>query len=154
VTSFLLSEATGWVIAVLVPMTIAIPYAVRGRRLAPEGWGIGYLQRMVPHYWIGYTIAGASVVHVGFAMAGPLPAGGAYQAGLWIATGGALLVFGQVLLGVRLRERRGPGRLRLRRAHFAVMAGLVSAGALHLLLNGAVLQSLLSALPLGGLRPG
>jgi hypothetical protein len=140
------AEATGWVIAALVLMTIAIPYAVRGRRLAPEGWGVGYLRRLAPHYWIGYTIAGVSVVHAGLAMSGPVPPGSSYQTGIWIGTGGMLLSFGQVMLGRRLRTLRGRGRLRLRRVHFLVMGGLLTTGALHLWLNGAVVQSLLPRL--------
>jgi hypothetical protein len=122
VTSFVLSEASGWLIVVLAAITVPLPYLVRGRRLAPQGWGLGYLQRLGPHYWIGYTIAGLTVLHATFAMSGPIRGGGAYLTGLWIATAGLLLAFGQVGLGMRLRELRGTGRLRLRRWHLGMMA--------------------------------
>jgi len=58
---------------VLALFTITTPYLVRGRRLAPEGWDVGYLQRLIPHYWIGYTIAGLSALHATFAMSGSMP---------------------------------------------------------------------------------
>jgi hypothetical protein len=142
VTSIVLSEATGWLIAVLATFTVALPYLVRGRRLAPHGWGPGYLQRLRPHYWIGYTIAGLSLLHATFAMSGPMPGGSAYLTGIWIATGGMLLAFGQVGLGLRLRELRGAGRLRLHLWHFGAMAGLVVVGALHLWLNGPLVHAI------------
>jgi hypothetical protein len=146
-TSFLLSEASGWLIVVLALFTIAIPYLVRGRRLAPEGWGVGYLQRLAPHYWIGYTIAGLSALHATFAMSAPIPNGSGFQIGLWFAAGAMLLAFGQVSLGIRLRSLRGTGRLRLRRWHFAGMAGLAVVGGLHVWLNGALVHAF-SGLPL------
>jgi hypothetical protein len=145
-TSFLLSEASGWLIVALTVITISLPYLVRGRRLAPEGWGLGYLQRLTPHYWIGYTIAGLSVLHATFAMSGPMPDGDAYRTGLWIAAGGLLLAFGQVSLGLRLRSLRGIERLRFRRRHFVTMAALAVVGALHVWLNGALVHAI-SGLP-------
>ena len=140
-TSFLLSEASGWLIVVLAGITVTLPYLVRGRRLAPEGWGVGYLQRLTPHYWIGYTIAGLSVLHATLAMSGPILGGNAYLTGIWIGTAGMLLGFGQVSLGVRLRSLRGEGRLRLRRWHFAAMAALAIVGGLHVWLNGALVHA-------------
>ncbi len=141
-TSFVLSEVSGWLIAVLAVITVSLPYLLRGRRLAPQGWGVGYIQRLIPHYWIGYTIAGLSLLHAGFAMSGPIAPAAGYQLGIWIATGGMLLSFGQVSLGLQLRKLRGEKRLQLRRVHFAVMAGLFAVGALHLALNGALVQGL------------
>lgn len=141
-TSFLVSEASGWLIVVLTAATITLPYIVRGRRLAPEGWGLGYLQRLIPHYWVGYTIAGVSALHATFAMSGPLQVGSTYATGLWIAAGAMLLVFGQVSLGVRLRNLRGQGRLRLRRWHFVGMVAMAATGALHLWLNGPLVHAI------------
>jgi hypothetical protein len=145
VTSFVISEASGWLIAALAAVTVFLPYMLRGRRFAPQGWGVGYLQRLTPHYWIGYSIAGLSLLHASFAMAGPMPAGSPFQVGLWVGAGGMLLAFGQVLFGLRLRELRGTGRLRLRRCHFAIMAALALVGALHVLLNGALVRALTGA---------
>ncbi len=102
---------------------------------------MSYLQRLTPHYWVGYTIAGLSLLHAGFAMSAPMPPQGSFGTGIWIATGGMLLVFGQVTLGLRLRELRGSGRLRLRRWHVAVVIGLAAIGALHLWLNGPLVQA-------------
>ena len=139
---FVLSEASGWLIAVLAVITIVLPYLLRGRRLAPEGWSLGYLQRMTPHYWIGYTIAGLSLLHASFAMSAPMPSGGTAVTGIWVGTGGMLLIFGQLMLGMRLRELRGTGRLQLRRWHFATVIALALVGALHVGLNGPVVQSI------------
>ena len=85
-TSFVLSEVSGWLIAVLAVITVSLPYLLRGRRLAPQGCGFGYLQRLTPHYWIGYTIAGLSSPHAEFAMSGAISAAAGYQIGVWIAT--------------------------------------------------------------------
>jgi hypothetical protein len=136
-----LSEASGWLIAALAAITVPLPYLVRGRRLAPRGWGRGFLQRLRPHYWIGYTIAGLSLLHATFAMAGPMRGGGPYQTGIWIATAGMLLAFGQVGLGRRLRDLRGAGRHRMRRWHFGLMAALAVVGAMHVWLNGALIHA-------------
>ena len=138
----ILGEASGWLIVVLAAATIPLPYLLRGRLLAPAGWGgIGYLERLRPHYWIGYTIAGLGVIHAGLAMSAPLFFGSAgFNAGLWIGTGAMLLAIGQASVGHRMRALRGQERLRLRRLHFRLMMLLVGLGALHIVLNGAVIR--------------
>jgi hypothetical protein len=110
VTAFVLGEASGWLIAALLAVNVALPYLMRGRRLAPAGWSLPYLERMRPHYWIGITIAGLGLVHAGFAMSGPLSRGPSYGAGLWIATGAMFVAAGQAMIGMRLRSLRGPER--------------------------------------------
>jgi hypothetical protein len=139
-----LGELSGWVVAAMVALTIPLPYVLRGRLLAPAGWGgISYMVRLRPHYGIGYTIAGLGVLHAGLAMSSPLPFGsGGYATGLWVATGAILLVIGQATVGHRLRSLRGEERLRLRRTHFRLMVLLVAGGLVHVLLNGAVFRSI------------
>jgi hypothetical protein len=132
-----LAASSGWVVAALTGVTITIPYLLR-RRLT---WAGTYLERLRPHYWIGFTIAGLSLVHAGLAMSsGPTPGGVAWTVGIWIATGALLLVFGQLSLGLGLRRPAGPDRKRRRRLHFLTMALLAGAGAGHVLLNWPALR--------------
>src|SRR5215467_8055517 len=114
--TFALAESSGWVIAALTGAGIALPYVLR----RPRAPAAVYLERLRPHYWIGFTLAGLSLLHAGLAMSsGPTPGGTDWTVGIWIATGALLLVFGQVSLGLGLR---GPSlgtreRLRRRRLH-------------------------------------
>lgn len=142
-TLVVLGETTGWLILALMAVTVSLPYLLRGRLLAPGGWTIPYVQRMQPHYWIGFTIAGLGLVHAGFAMSAPLSLTSTSFAGLWIATGGMFLAAGQALIGMQLRVLRGRARLRLRKVHFGVMSTLVVIGLLHIVLNGVVVRGLL-----------
>lgn len=135
-----IGAATGWVVAVLTAVNISLPYLLRGRLLAANGWNVPYLERMRPHYWIGLTVAGLTLLHAGVAMSAPMRGGGLYVTGLWIATGGLFLLLGQVSVGMRMRTLRGVERLRLRRTHFRFMVGLVVAGLLHIVLNAGFAQ--------------
>jgi hypothetical protein len=139
--TYALAEFTGWAIAALTCVTVALPYLLRRRaRPAPT-----YLARLRPHYWIGFTLAGLSLLHAGLAMSsGPTPGGGDWAAGIWVATGALLLVLGQVSIGVGLRKARGAERRRRRRLHFLTMTLLVTAGLVHVVLNGPVARSLLA----------
>ena len=137
---YLLTEASGWVIAALTAVTVVLPFVLR-RRLR---WVGSYLERMQPHYWIGFTIAGLSLLHAGLAMSsGPIPSSVNWSVGIWIATGGMLLVFPQVSMGMGLRKPGGPDRKRRRLLHLGTMVVLVVAGAGHLLLNGPLVRGLL-----------
>ena len=136
----LLVESSGWVIAVLTAVTVVLPFVLR-RRLR---WVGSYLERLQPHYWIGFTIAGLSMIHAGLAMSsGPIPDSVNWSVGIWIATGGMLLVFPQVSMGMGLRKPGGPDRKRRRLLHLGTMVVLVVAGAGHLLLNGPLVRGLL-----------
>lgn len=137
----LIAAASGWVVAALTVVNVSLPYLLRGRLLAANGWSLPYLERMRPHYWIGVTVAGLTLLHAGLAMSAPLRTEAPYTAGLWIATGGLLLVIGQASVGMRLRTLRGAERLRLRRTHFRLMVGLVIVGLIHIALNGSFLRS-------------
>jgi hypothetical protein len=135
-----LTESSGWVIAALTVLTITLPYVLK-RRLR---WAGSYLERMQPHYWIGFTIAGLSLIHAGLAMSsGPIPSSVSWSVGIWVATGAMLLVFPQVSLGMGLRQPASPERKRRRRLHLLTMALLVCAGIAHVLLNGPAVRGLL-----------
>lgn len=135
-----LAASSGWAVAALTGVTITLPYLLR-RRLR---WTGPYLERLRPHYWIGFTIAGLSLVHAGLAMSsGPIPGGVDWTVGIWVATGATLLVFGQVSLGLGLRRPGGPDRKGRRRLHFLTMTLLVAGGAAHAALNAPLLRGLL-----------
>lgn len=134
--TYALAELTGWAIAVLTGVTVAIPYLLRRRP--------AFFERLRAHYWIGFTLAGLSLVHAGLAVSStPTPGGGDWSAGIWVAVGAMFLVFGQVSIGLGLRTLRGAERRRRRRIHFATMTVLVAAGLTHVVLNGPLARSLL-----------
>lgn len=137
-----LGAVSGWVVAGLTLLNLSLPFLLRGRLLATNGWSIPYLERMRPHYWIGVTVAGLTLLHAGLAMSAPMRTETPYVAGLWIATGGLLLVLGQAWVGMRLITLRGAERLRLRRTHFRIMVGLVIAGVVHIALNSSLSQGI------------
>jgi hypothetical protein len=130
--------------AALTCVTVWAPYLVRRRIPAPAA----YLERLRPHCWIGFTLAGLSLLHAGLAMSsGPTPGGAGWAVGIWVATGALLLVFGQVSLGVGLARPRGLSaseRRRRRRLHLTTMVLLVAAGAAHIALNGPLAQAVLA----------
>lgn len=137
-----LAASSGWAIAALTCATVALPYLLRRRATSVDAW---YLQRLRPHYWIGFTIAGLTLIHAGLAMsAGPTPGGAGWAVGIWVATGAMLLVFGQLSLGLGLRQAACPERRRRRRLHFLTMTLLVAAGLVHIVLNGPLTHQLLA----------
>src|SRR5215468_7147994 len=141
--TYVLAESSGWVIAALTGVTVALPYLVRRRAAAGNG---SYLDRLRPHYWIGFTLAGLSLVHAGLSMsAAPVPGGADWAVGIWVATGAVLLVFGQLSIGLGLRRPGvGPDRRRRLRLHFVTMTLLVAAGLAHVVLNGPLVRGLLN----------
>lgn len=142
-TALISGEISGWLIVGLVAVNVSLPYLLRGRRLAPQGWTLPYLERMRPHYWIGLTVAGLGLVHAGLAMSAPIRIDSVSLAGVWVGTGGMILAGAQVMVGMQLRSLRGQARTRLRRTHFRLMAALVLLGFVHLVLNGAVARTIL-----------
>lgn len=133
----LLTALSGWAIAVLVACTVVLPTLARGK-LAFVGFR--WTRRVVwlgAHYQVGFAIAGATLLHAFLAMSvGRLPTAALAGAGIWIASGGLLLVLVQVAVGGRLRAHGGRSYL-LRRAHLLIAATLVAAGVVHVLLNGS-----------------
>jgi hypothetical protein len=142
-TTLALAESSGWLIALLTGVTVALPYLLRRGRTPAA-----YLVRLRPHHWIGFTLAGLSLLHAGLAMsAGASPGGADWAVGIWVATGALLLVFGQVSLGLGLRGTPGLSgieRRRRRRLHLLTMLLLVAGGLTHVVLNGPLVRSLLS----------
>ena len=141
------TSASGWILVVLAATTIALPFLLRRTALSValglvDARGAPYLRRMRPHYWLGYLITGITLAHAVVPMGAGF-AGRVNALGLYLATGALFLLFGQVLLGMSLRQPDVSGRRGIRRWHFWVMVGIVTLGIGHIALNSPTLQVLL-----------
>jgi hypothetical protein len=127
---------------VLLVVLIAYPFLLRNGCLGPVQ---PFFKRMRFHYWLGYTIAGALVIHLMVPMSAGL-AGQVDPLGLDLATVAMFLVFGQVMLGRRLSWPQLSTRRLLRRWHFWVMIGIVLFVLGHIALNSPAILTLASKL--------
>jgi hypothetical protein len=130
---------SGWVLVMLLPVTIALPFLARRARRGLTGPPLR--QRLHPHYWLGYVIAAIVVVHAGVSTG----TGAALRAdapGVYLATGALLLVFVQLFLGLLLREPSLRRRTVVRRRHVWVMAGIVALALGHIVLNSTLVHRL------------
>jgi hypothetical protein len=116
--------------AALCVAVIGLPYLLRRgplrRHQAP------YRQRLRPHFWIAYFVAGLTIVHVGTAMRAMVRAN---IAGVWCATGALLLLVFEIVAGLALRESGWKERGGLQRIHFWTAIGFTGSLAMHLRLN-------------------
>jgi hypothetical protein len=116
--------------AALCVAVIGLPYLLRRgplrRHQAP------YRQRLRPHFWIAYFVAGLTIVHVGTAMRAMVRAN---IAGVWCATGALLLLVFEIVAGLALRESGWKERGGLQRIHFWTAIGFTGSLAMHLWLN-------------------
>jgi hypothetical protein len=139
----LFTRSSGWVLVVLLATTITLPYLLRGAVPASKGRPApDFLQRLRPHFWLGYAILGLVFAHAWVAMSAG-GAGRADLAGLFLATGALVLVVVQVAVGLNLRDLHRPGRRKLRRAHFWVMVGIATLAIGHIALDSGSLRAFL-----------
>lgn len=137
----LLTSISGWLSAILVGATTALPYVFRRKALNQQIRSLGpFLLRMKPHYWIGYVIVGLSTLHASLAM-NKQTMSGTNMFGLLLATGALFLMFWQLIIGLSLRQPT-EGRRTQRRWHFTVMLGIVSLGIGHIALNSVLARVL------------
>ena len=131
------SSASGWAAVPLVGLEILLPYLLR--RTALSTWlGLAaytrsYLERMWPHYWIGYLVLTLGTVHGWIAMS-TVRMAGMNLTGAWFATAAWFLMLTQVALGLYL-QLPGPKRTSLRAWHYWVMITVVVCLGLHIWLN-------------------
>jgi hypothetical protein len=136
----ILIGVSGWLVVLLLPITITLPLRLRPvDRLAAGQRPIQ--ERLRPHYWLGYAIATLVLIHA-TAATGTGVALRAEMTGMYLATGGLLLVCVQVFLGLLLRERSLRRRAVVRRRHVRVMLGIIVLALGHIALNSATLHTL------------
>lgn len=128
---------SGWIATLLLPLVIALPYALRraGSAIGSAPFG----SRWRRHFWAGYTIAALVLLHAAYATATGL-ALRAGTLGIYLASGALLLVGAQVFVGLLLREPSLRRRAALRRRHFWIMAAIVILVCAHIALNSALLR--------------
>ncbi|MDQ2715278.1 MAG: hypothetical protein M3Z08_10255, partial [Chloroflexota bacterium] len=95
------------------------------------------------HYWMGYSLGIAVLVHLWFSMSGGL-ALVVNAVGLYLATVALVLVGLQIWLGRRLSWPKLAQRREVRRWHLWVMLGLVAFILAHVVLDSALFQGLLA----------
>jgi hypothetical protein len=136
------TSLSGWIQIPLFGALVPLPYLLRGKALRTAGVRARpFLERMRPHYWIGFAIAGLTLLHAVVPMSSGLMRG-VNPTGLDLATGALFLVLVQVFLGISLRNPKLPDRRMVRRWHFWVMATMSGAGLAHIWLNSALLQTI------------
>jgi uncharacterized membrane protein len=137
---YAITSATGWFMMVLLVAIIAYPFLLRAGFLGPMQ---PFLRRMRLHYWMGYGLGIALLIHIWFSMSG----GAALVVnalGLYMATVAMFLVGIQVWLGRNLSWPKLAQRKRVRRWHFWVMLGLVVFILAHVMLDSVLIQVLLT----------
>ena len=138
---FIITSATGWLMMVLLIALIAYPFLLRAGFLGPVQ---PFLVRMRLHYWMGYILGGAVLVHLWFSMS----SGAALvvnAVGLYLATIAMILIGVQLWFGRNLSRPRFAQRGQIRRWHFWVMVGLVVFLLAHVVLDSAFVASIVSS---------
>ncbi|MGH8377761.1 MAG: hypothetical protein ACRER7_02300 [Gammaproteobacteria bacterium] len=135
---FLITSISGFLALFLILFTLVLPYVLRWQMRRGDVWTAAW-QRMKLHYWIGYAVLILTILHMYVSMGAGL-AHRTSTLGLDLATLGLLLILIQVALGISLRSANATGRLRLRRMHFVIMAGIVMIVLVHLALNSVLIQ--------------
>lgn len=125
---FLLVSATGWIAFLVLGITTALPYLLRGQHR-----DVPLRVRMWPHYWLGYGLVILVLVHSSFVM-GPATVR-SDSAGIWAATLALCLLFLQLALGLLL-QNGSPTQRQLRRLHFRSMIAIAALVVVHLWRNG------------------
>jgi uncharacterized membrane protein len=136
--TYFIGVLAGRVATVLCVVAITLPYLLRRNRLT-RGLGFAqahaapYLRRLWPHFWVGYMILALSTLHMG-TVTGAM--GRANSVGIWAATLAFFLLLFEIAVGLNLKDERLSARTPMRRLHFWMMIGFVSALGVHLWLNG------------------
>jgi hypothetical protein len=101
---YLQTAFSGWAGVMLFGSGLAMPYLLRRMPKAK----LPYLQRMWPHYWLGYLAFLVSSAHAWFAMRGGNMRG-INSAGVWIATVALLVILWQIVVGLMLNNPNSIG---------------------------------------------
>ena len=138
--SYDITSVTGWLLIVLLIVTILYPFLLRRGLLGPVQ---PFLQRMRLHYWLGYGIAGIVLIHAWIPMSARF-AGQVNATGLYLGTGALLLIFLQVMIGRNLSWPKLSLRRVVRGWHFWVMIGMVVFVLGHVVLDSTMIRMLVA----------
>ena len=147
------TEWTGWLVAVILGVQIALPFLLRRvpKTAASPGVSPGTIPqakqapaKQVPgnsmrwHYLLGFVLPAVALAHGWIPMAsGHMPR--TNIAGLWLATFALALMFLQLLIGLATQQVSGRGNVVaqtvLRRVHFVAMLAIAALALSHMLLN-------------------
>lgn len=137
---YLQMALSGWAGVMFFGSGLVMPYLLRrvpGAGTRPPT--TPYLQRMWPHYWLGYLAFTASFVHSWLAMRrGDMRGINTSEfktGGVWIATLALLIILWQIAVGLMLRNPTQSNRRALRRTHFWTMALVAALIVVHIALN-------------------
>src|SRR5438105_14866231 len=138
--SHALTSLSGWIAAVLIGADIVLPYLLRRSRLTnllrlnPQMHSKPYLQRLWPHYWLGYLLLGISILHSFVPIDGLMSE--TNDTGLWLATVALVLLCIKRMVGLILKDFQTQERKVLRDWHYWMMVLVVCLVSAHIWLNG------------------
>lgn len=127
-----LTITTGWIIAGMVVLTIALGVILRRRTKPPE-----LLVRMRPHFWLGIAVPIVTLAHLTPSMTGGWAAN-VNSIGLGLATIAFFLAIIQASVGNQLRKATDANYRSLRTTHLLVLAGLVTFATGHIIANSGL----------------
>jgi hypothetical protein len=141
---------------VLLATTICLPHVLLAApTIASSSSRDSVVDRLRPHFWLGFSIAPLTFVHLWPAMS----EGWVRRVealGLYMASLAFLLSIVQVVVGLRLGGLSNGPRRRLRRVHYWTMAGVAGLALGHVGINSAALRVIfwlsLPKMRLGGPR--
>jgi hypothetical protein len=138
----LFTAVSGWVLVVLLATTIGLAYWLRrAPPVSSDSERVPLLDRLRPHFWLGFGIAPITFAHLWPAMSEGWVRR-VDQPGLYLAAGAFVLTIGQVVLGLRLRDVRSRSRRAVRRVHFWTMALIAALTIGHVAINSATVRVL------------
>lgn len=120
---------TGWAAFLLCVSSLLLPYLLRW-----TGGRKPLVQRLWPHYWIGYGLTAIAFVHAWSSMR-TANMRGINLTGLWLATFALVLLLWQVAIGLQLRSPAQARRRQLRTTHFWTMVLLARLIIVHIALK-------------------
>ena len=138
------TKLSGWLLLPLLITTTSLPFILRRKSLLLSLGEVGaqmrpYLQRLRPHYVLGYAITGLVVAHAWVPMSAGF-GGHANTLGLYLGTAALFALIGQVFLGRLLHDPAVSNRRILRRTHLWVMISIVLLACGHILLDSSTLH--------------
>ena len=128
-SGYLQSAFSGWASVLLFGSGLAMLYLLRRQ----PGVALPFLQRIWPHYWLGYVSFFTSFAHAWLAMRNGMRQ--MNVPGVWFATVAVAVILWQISVGLLLRNPVQSNRRNLRRLHFWTMTLVAGLIVVHVALN-------------------